>query len=706
VYKLLPLSSLPKRETLRWLPCDVESALMADVPFEKRRRLEAGERDIGCACTMVDIMSSTPLQRSRGAIKTLYSDFIVRELAYKDGQPVVLKSLTVDPSIAAVPPKPAAEAPANSTIDVEEVQRVFSAAGLSATDVDALSAMCATVNGGASIEPLELSAIDDKEKRTAVHKAVKALLGSRFESYTGDNGKVLIQVAANHQRGGKRRGAGGGGNRRATGWHSSWPEGRPEHLHFTLYKENLDTMSALRNLATKMCISQRRLSISGTKDKRGVTLQRVSCRHLEAEKVAAVNGQSWGRNAVVLAGDFTFETFGLSLGKLEGNQFTIVVRDVDPAAMNESALAQFHSVLAKYGFLNYFGPQRFGTTSISTAEVGKCLLARDYRAAVGLILRSKSEVCLDFGGAVAAYENLERGNERFGDALRLCPHYCYDEKDILAKLAEQPNNFEGAVMCLPRNAAMLYCHAVQSLVWNHMVSRRITEWPRVAVGDLVLDRKVSPPQATPTAAGPADSNDESGLAAETTDNADGRGNDVADDDVATVGVPLHQQALHCVTQEDCDANRYSLADVLLPVPGPDKDLQYPTHPTCNRDAYLALCRELSAPHLMSDAHGLAKFFHFHGTYRPLSVLPQNFELRSVKYQHPQQLLVETDGMKLRGQGLDEHSRAGRPEQPNANNGDAVPDASATQEHHGVICTFGLGPGSYATSLLRELFVFR
>lgn len=61
----------------------------------------------------------------------------------------------------------------------------------------------------------------------------------------------------------------------------------------------------------------------------------------------------------------------------------ITIRDVKaPKETIEQALEQ----LKGRGFVNYYGLQRFGTSSISTHTIGRALLRGDYSLAADLLL--------------------------------------------------------------------------------------------------------------------------------------------------------------------------------------------------------------------------------------------------------------------------------------------------------------------------------
>ena len=113
----------------------------------------------------------------------------------------------------------------------------------------------------------------------------------------------------------------------------------PPYIHFTLQKTNRDTQDALQYLARTLHVPVKNLSTAGTKDKRGVTVQRVSLRR-DAKTVEdtwkLANGvptrhsaddaiRERGERGVRIA-DLAYRKAALVLGMLKGNAFVITLR--------------------------------------------------------------------------------------------------------------------------------------------------------------------------------------------------------------------------------------------------------------------------------------------------------------------------------------------------------------------------------------------
>ena len=113
----------------------------------------------------------------------------------------------------------------------------------------------------------------------------------------------------------------------------------PPYIHFTLQKTNRDTQDALAYLSRLLHVNIKDLSVAGTKDKRGVTVQRVALRRHnktveDVWKLANAGRKSKdevlkrrGERGIRMA-DLNYRKSFLDLGMLKGNAFVITLRCV------------------------------------------------------------------------------------------------------------------------------------------------------------------------------------------------------------------------------------------------------------------------------------------------------------------------------------------------------------------------------------------
>lgn len=81
----------------------------------------------------------------------------------------------------------------------------------------------------------------------------------------------------------------------------------------------------------------------------------------------------------------------IEVGGLFGNQFGLILRLINPT--DESVLEKRVESLREYGFVNYFGLQRFGQFSIKTYELGAMVIKKEWKQLIESILLSD---CGDF----------------------------------------------------------------------------------------------------------------------------------------------------------------------------------------------------------------------------------------------------------------------------------------------------------------------
>jgi tRNA pseudouridine13 synthase len=77
----------------------------------------------------------------------------------------------------------------------------------------------------------------------------------------------------------------------------------------------------------------------------------------------------------------------LQLGKLRGNRFEIVLREVScEAGLVESSC----KALSERGFINYYGLQRFGKGGAGNHLIGRALLQSNWKEAIDFMFTAKA----------------------------------------------------------------------------------------------------------------------------------------------------------------------------------------------------------------------------------------------------------------------------------------------------------------------------
>lgn len=530
--------------------------------------------------------------------------------------------------------------------------------------------------------------IESKDDRTRAHQSIRRVFNSKLESSTGNDNSIRITVAAKpnlHKRDSAGRGLPPG--------KLGWQQLGGEYLHFTLYKENKDTMEVMYYLASQLKMHVKNFAFAGTKDRRGVTVQRVSAYRVQAERLKGLNRSL--RNARV--GGFQYERSQLSLGDLTGNEFVITLRECHFEGEHEKGLKERIEIaksvlettvknLQQKGFLNYYGLQRFGSFSTGTDEIGKALLKGDFKAAVHLILQQSPETLAAAQGktddtSIASDDRkralaLDRWNTtgNLQQALELMPKKFSAEVSILRHIGVEKNgnkvnrnDFQGALLTIQRNLRLMYVHAYQSLVWNVVAGKR---WElfgdRVVEGDLVIA------EAQNSAHEEVDADGEVVVRPEGEDRA------VNDGDYEK-GRPL--------SKEEVESGKFSIFDVVLPLPG--YDVVYPPNEVG------AFYKEFMGsergggldPNSMRRKQ---KDYSLSGGYRKLMARPAPGMTWEVKlYRDETEQLVDTDLVKAKDK---------------AANG--IGSERQLDEHEAqrlaVVLRLQLGASQYATMALREL----
>lgn len=658
------------------------------------------EAKVGIRCRR-----SLDLPRFKGLLKQRYSDFIVHEIG-ADGRVVVLRNTAVPPSLQG---KALSSSPLDAQLAVADValplqscllqaalEELRTKVALPEEDLkvlfEALASAASSFHLGTHFD---VRVENDKEKRRQLHEFIREKLPifrsegiSQTNTVTAD-GYSLVRLRPRFLFGRANAfpaapadtSAAGPQQQQQHSWHAKdrptsrlwqkdmhygdvydtlplrWRDDVPSHLHFTLFKENVETMHAMS--AISRCTGARTGSfqIAGLKDRRGMTTQRVSLFRAPAEKITVCNGKIAG----IAVGDFSYEQFPLSLGSAQGNRFTLVFRRLEAAASEDSLAACMSSFQAN-GFLNYFGLQRFGTGDVLTHEVGVALLRKDYERMIHLLLGPR-------GGKFAARgEDARRYWATTGDArgtLERTPKSNTIERIVLEALCsqgeKQERDFLGAFRRLPRNSKLLYLHAFQSLVFNELLSARVELFgcERPVVGDLVAVSRDDGDTATGATA--VSKRHQRRLA---------KGLTRAGDDPAKDSGSMQVKVL----ETEDEAATYSIADVVLPLPG--SSVAFPRNAI--KDVYDRLLEKYALVGV--DFRTGDRDTWLPGQYRHIVVRPGDVEHAVVRHSDPDERLVLSDLDRLAG----------------------VQPAIGDGPFRALVLSFSLPSGSYATMAMREI----
>ncbi|MBT5022335.1 tRNA pseudouridine(13) synthase TruD [Candidatus Woesearchaeota archaeon] len=190
-------------------------------------------------------------------------------------------------------------------------------------------------------------------------------------------------------------------------------------LIYELKKKNCNTIQALQEIAKYLRIPLKFLGFAGLKDKHGITTQFISIKKSYARILFEVSQFKSELIELELVGELENP---ISLGDLLGNRFTVVVRNL------ESDISVLDLKLVE----NYFDEQRFSTKN---PDVGLAILKKDFKLACEIA----NEHCIN-------------------NALK-----------------KNPTDFVGAFKKIPLKTRLIYIHSVQSLIFNKLLARIISD---------------------------------------------------------------------------------------------------------------------------------------------------------------------------------------------------------------------------------------
>ncbi|KAM6321154.1 pseudouridylate synthase PUS7L [Aegotheles albertisi] len=369
----------------------------------------------------------------------------------------------------------------------------------------------------------------NKEHRKAVHHFINRKFGKLVEtkSFTVTDGSeqanMSIMVRFREKSWSRKRPAGG------------FQEKQDLYTAFTLQKENLETLEAIGFLAAELGVLPSDFSYTGIKDKKAITYQPMVVKKVTPERLKEIGSKMENKGMRIY--NIHSACQHLRLGQLKGNHFDIVVRDLknhshDSSADLKERISEAMENVETKGFVNYYGPQRFGQgQNVQTDQIGLALLNEKMVKAVKLFFTPE-----DTDDPVNNAKRYFLQTEDAKGALVMLPEFKVREKMLLRALNRYGVNHEGCTkgwLSIPHSMRIFYVHAYCSKIWNEAASYRLNIYgSKVVEGDLVFSEE----------------KDES--------------------------VSLNDK-VHVVTASEESVNKYSINQVVLPMVG--HSIKYPTN---------------------------------------------------------------------------------------------------------------------------------
>ncbi|NXS59986.1 PUS7L protein, partial [Brachypteracias leptosomus] len=369
----------------------------------------------------------------------------------------------------------------------------------------------------------------NKEHRKIVHHFINRKFGKLLETKSfmvtdvNDQPNMSIMVRFREKSWSRKRSA------------DDFQEKQDLYTAFTLQKENLETLEAISFLAAELGVLPSDFSYTGIKDKKAITYQPMVVKKVTPERLKEIGSKMEKKGMRIHNIHSAYQH--LRLGQLKGNHFDVVVRDLkhhshDSSADLKERISEAMENIKTKGFVNYYGPQRFGQgQNVQTDQIGLALLNEKMVKAVKLFFTPE-----DTDDPVNNAKRYFLQTEDAKGALVMLPDFKVREKMLLRALNRYGVNHEGCTkgwLNIPHSMRIFYVHAYCSKIWNEAASYRLEIYgSKVVEGDLVFSEE----------------NDES--------------------------VSLNDK-VHVVTASEESANKYSINQVVLPMAG--HSIKYPSN---------------------------------------------------------------------------------------------------------------------------------
>ena len=207
-----------------------------------------------------------------------------------------------------------------------------------------------------------------------------------------------------------------------------------QYAYYILKKKCHTTVDALQILSKKFKTPLKNFGFAGNKDRNAVTEQKISI--FRGRKDAQTKfGTALGGFENIKSRYIGLEYLGngknpISLGELEGNEFTITIRNINYKEAKKIQSSENKIIKIP----NFYGPQRF---SKNNSLVGRAIIKGNFKKSVELLLENEG----------------------------------YAENKIRQYLEKNKNNYIEALRLIPLKTRKLFVHSYQSFLFNKIADK-------------------------------------------------------------------------------------------------------------------------------------------------------------------------------------------------------------------------------------------
>ncbi|EER19444.1 tRNA pseudouridine synthase D, putative [Perkinsus marinus ATCC 50983] len=248
-------------------------------------------------------------------------------------------------------------------------------------------------------------------------------------------------------------------------------------VQLTVQKYLVETQSVVQLLAHHAECAPEDISYAGRKDEHADTTQLIT---MPQEAFLRFFRKHRQLRLPFRIGDPLGVERALKLSDLSGNHFRLVFTGdsrVIESEAHDAALAR----IAEGGFVNYFGPQRFGSPRYMTPVVGWHLNTGRVEEAVMALLASQGEPSRNDVSKKILGKNFKSLQRNLPEDVS-----SRDDHHLIEAIVKYPKRLWRTK--IPASLWSTYNNAFESLLWNYVVSARIERYGMKGVaGDLWSD---------------------------------------------------------------------------------------------------------------------------------------------------------------------------------------------------------------------------